>query len=60
MSGFRYHLQQQQQAQEEFSFPSFIPDNKTYAPTSLTLAQGGISVVNGIVVLDNIVRETDV
>jgi hypothetical protein len=57
MSGFRYYAQPQQ---EELSFPSHVPDNKTYTPREPTISQGGICVVDGLVVLDNIVRETDV
>ncbi len=57
MSGFRYYAQPQQ---EELSFPSHVPDNKTYTPRESTISQGGICVVDGLVVLDNIVRETDV
>jgi hypothetical protein len=57
MSGFRYYAQPQQ---EELSFPSYVPDNKTYVPRGATISQGGTCVVDGLVVLDNIVRETDV
>ena len=42
---------------EELSFPSLIPSDKTYKPTTTTLLQGGVSVVIGLVTLDNIVRE---
>ena len=43
--------------QEELSFPSLVADGKTYIPTPTTLLQAGVSVVNGIAKLDNIVKE---
>jgi hypothetical protein len=45
------------EAQEELSFPSFIPADKTYTPTSMMLPQAGVSVVNGVAKLNNIVKE---
>lgn len=42
---------------EELSFPSLIQANKTYTPTATTLLQGGVSVVIGLVTLDNLVQE---
>lgn len=53
MSGYRIN----RVPQEELSFPSLIPQDKTYTPSSDVTMQGGTSVVIGIVVLNGIVRE---
>lgn len=44
-------------AAEELSFPSLVPSDKTYKPTNNPVLQGGVSVVIGVVTLDNLVRE---
>lgn len=53
MSGYRIN----RVPVEELSFPSLIPQDKTYTPTTDVTMQGGISVVIGVVVLNGIVRE---
>jgi len=42
---------------EELSFPSLVPSGKTYQQQEPVTMQGGISIVNGVAVLNGIVRE---
>lgn len=41
---------------QEVSFPSYIASNVVYSPTS-NLEQAGVSVINGRVILDTIIKE---
>lgn len=57
MSGFRYYAQA---PKEELSLPSFIPDDKVFIPQEQVTLVGGIALVNGRIVVDGILRDTDV
>ena len=53
MSGYKL----QGGSAQELSFPSLIASDKTYTPTNNPVLQGGVSVVIGVVTLDNLVQE---